>query len=224
MELRRESVSLPDRRAERRRVVRFRRDQLLLYRLGVVTVHEVDCRLFRNTAKQWAIWLREAERVPAHVRHLQRQIFSESDHLTWEKIQPRVLTIFVALGEQHLHAQADAQEGPLSTNVVADQLIHAGLANQADGIAKRSHAWQDQLRSRADLMVIPSDYSLRPDMLECLLHAAKVRHSVVDNRNLLIRVQSPRTFLGLSQLKSLDLPPGQVPFESLGLLSCKVRF
>ena len=97
--------------------------------------------------------------------------------------QPRVLAVLVAAFEQQLEPQADSQKRLARVDRLEDGVGQPQPVQLADGVLHGPHARQDDLGGLLDLVAVSRDDSLVPNVLETLLHAAKVTHSIVDNRD-----------------------------------------
>src|SRR5690606_13765827 len=93
--------------------------------LDVVAVHEVEAATVGNIVPERVID-HLLDLVPAHVRHLEMlavlvQVLAEETHLAGEQADAVDAAVLLAMLEQRLHADADAEE----------RTVDADLAHQA---------------------------------------------------------------------------------------------
>ena len=180
MELHGEKIVAPDPRAERGGIVGFGGDDRCVLRHDVIRVDEIEVRAVGDALEDRRAAV-ESQLVPAHVRHLVLARHVEPHDLARQDAEPFVLAVFVALVEQHLQAEADAQERLAAGDRGADRLDQLALAKCGDRVAKRAHARQHDLVRVRQHGRVARDRGRVPDSLEPLLHAAKVAHFVVDD-------------------------------------------
>ncbi len=92
-----------------------------------------------------------------------------------------VPAVLVARVEEQLQAQADAQKRLAGVDGRQHRLDQAAAAQFGHGVLKRPDAGQHDLRGRGHHGRVAGDDGLVADLLEALLHAAKVAHPVVDD-------------------------------------------
>src|SRR6266849_9116066 len=113
MKLRGEDVIFPHRRRERPAVVGASGHDGWIARLREKAVHEIDVTAARDPIEQRAGGLGDLDLVPADLRNLEAGLFGEADDLAGKNPQPGRATVkFLALLEQRLVTNADAEKGP----------------------------------------------------------------------------------------------------------------
>src|SRR5439155_14944897 len=128
-----------------------------------------------------------AQLVPAHVRHFQTRHLGEAYHLAGKQVEAAVFAILVTGREQELHAQADAEELLALADVLPDRRRQPALVETSDGVAEGADTRQYQLVALRDAVRIGADLRREANLLEGLLHAAQVRHPIIDNQDSLHR-------------------------------------
>ncbi len=90
----------------------------------VITVDEIRV-VAGGDALQHRMGLVDDKIVPAHMRHLQRRVCGrDPHHLSFDPVETRGRFVFKPPRCQHLHADADAQEGAaLDAHRVFDGLV-----------------------------------------------------------------------------------------------------
>src|SRR5262249_13843936 len=119
--------------------------------------------------------------VPAHVRHLAVGIAREAHHPSAEDAEPGHAGRLLALVEEDLHPDTDAEERPPRSRRLAHgldqprgrEVLHAG----AEGALPRQHA----RRCGGDALGVAGDLGRLAEALEGLLRAAQVADAVVDD-------------------------------------------
>src|SRR5436190_15425203 len=117
MELRRENVTCGQRRGKAAAVIGFTCTVALIGRTRVVAVNEVEVTGVGDAAPE-RVRTRLDDLVPAHLRHLEAAavglkaaVESEANDFAGDQSQARRSTLaFLAMVEQHLHADADAEQ------------------------------------------------------------------------------------------------------------------
>src|SRR5262249_49424970 len=116
-----------------------------------------------------------------HVRYFDPFLPSEPDHPTREKAKPTMLAILFTDIEQELQAQTNSQTWFAEFDSLTKGVIEAGFPELGHGVFERSNAGKDDLRRSANLFGIARDFGRMPYGFDCLLHAPKVAHPVVDD-------------------------------------------
>ena len=180
VELGGEEVVAPDHGAEGLGVVGRGGDDVGVARHDVVGMDEVDVRALAEPFEDRGP-ARDGELVPAHVRHgvLRRKL--EPDDLARQHAQALVFAVLVALVEQQLQAEADAQERLARVDGRKHRLDEVALAEFGHGVFKRPDAGQHDLVGPGDVVRVAGHGRLVPDLLEPLLDTPQVAHSVVDD-------------------------------------------
>src|SRR5690606_27630082 len=100
---------------------------------------------------------------------------------TGEQAQSLHTAVLFATLEQHLHADADAQQGFFLGHLVHN-LVPAQRAQLADAIANRPHAGQDYAVGIENLLRLTGDDDLaRTGVLQRLGNRVQVAHAVIDD-------------------------------------------
>src|SRR4030095_2964125 len=88
-----------------------------------------------------------------------------------------------ALGEKKLHPQTDPQEGLARTDRIHDRFDELEFLQVVHAVFEGAHAGEDDLICVGDLLWIARDHGVDPQMLEGLVDAAKISHSIIDDCN-----------------------------------------
>ena len=120
MKLRGKQVVASDHRHEPLTVIGTRRDDVVRLRFHEITVDEVEVGIARDAGEQTG-FADHFELIPAHVGHLQIGVLGEPDDLAGDHAETRPFSIFIAQVEQHLQAQADAEERLVGGDVGLDR-------------------------------------------------------------------------------------------------------
>jgi len=107
----------------------------------------------------------------------------ESNDVTAENSQAFVFSVFVSGFEQELQPQANAQEVLSGFNGLEDRLYQPAMLQLCDGITKCSDAGKNDLAGGRDDVRRIRDDGFRTAAFDRLLHAAKIAHPVIYNRN-----------------------------------------
>ena len=70
--------------------------------------------------------------------------------------------VLVVAGEEHLHAEADAQERAAGVDVIGDGRVEVRFAKPDDGVAERADAGQHDLRGLANAVRVAGDLAAWP--------------------------------------------------------------
>src|SRR5215472_3508002 len=141
VELRGEERASPHRGGKRHPVGAGRGGQRGLARGWVVRVHEVEVRSARHAVEDREV-SRVLHGVPAHVRHLEPSR-EAADHAR-QHVQPLALPELLALREEELIAEADAEERPALIESRADRLEEPSRLEVGHGVVKRTVTWQHE--------------------------------------------------------------------------------
>src|SRR5437773_3975248 len=122
VELHGKDISAGNRASKRRRVSDGRRRHFGVIRRGVVAVREVEARAVVDASPQRMIHC-APNRTPAHVGDLEpataaidHRRFAKAQYVAAEHAQARSGS-FLAVFEQHLEAEANAEEGTIATGL-----------------------------------------------------------------------------------------------------------
>src|SRR5918999_5217622 len=128
--------------------------------------------------------MRFEEHAPADVRHLQRPArgqAAEVDRTTGDEAQSAGSTELVALLEEQLHAEADAEQRPTRCGVPPQRLDEAATFELAHPVGERAHAGEHEpLRTLDGLGALGED-DLGARTLERPADAEEVAEAVVDD-------------------------------------------
>ncbi len=90
---------------------------------------------------------------------------------------------FLALREQQLQPQADAEERLTGCDGFPDRLDQPVLFQVGHAVGKGADARQDDMAGVRDRMAVTRDDGLVSDRFKGLLHAPEIPHAVVDDGN-----------------------------------------
>src|SRR3990172_6092761 len=190
VELDRHPVPFSHGGGERDAVRRPAGDDGRILRFHVIGVDEVEVRPGRDAAEHGVIQ-GEVDPVPPHVRHLERngppvrsrprKARGEPHHLAAKKPDPLVPPELLALGEEHLQAEADPQERPILAENVGKERKEPLPAKVLHAVAEGAHPGQDDPGATGKLRGAPAHDRRKPERLERLAPAAQVSHPVVDD-------------------------------------------
>ena len=116
------------------------------------------------------------------MRHLPLRVGRETDDAPGQHVQALDGPELLALVEEQLHAEADAEEGAAGSDRPAHGLEEPECAEIRHAGAERPDARQDDARRGGDPLGIAGHLRGLPDALERLLHGPQVPHPVVDDR------------------------------------------
>ena len=90
----------------------------------------------------------------------------------------------IALGAEHLHTQADAEQGPLPLQNRRSQALHPpGIAQRLHAVAKGPHAGKHDSIGALQSGRLIGDVGIRADVLERSANRRQVAHTVIDDRD-----------------------------------------
>jgi hypothetical protein len=152
------------------------------FRDDVVAVDEVDACAARQIVEEGR-GVFEIELVPAHVGDFQAQglIDVEPHAFAFEHAQALMDAVFVADIEEHLQAQADAEEWFAIFDVRDDGRRQLFFPQSADGVREGAYAGEDDFFGLFDLARGGDDVGGDADGFEGFLNRAKVGHAVIDD-------------------------------------------
>src|SRR5258706_718319 len=182
MELAGEQMVGRDAGDERAGIGRRGRGQRLILGHDVIGVDEIDVVAPGDAGEKRRIFFL-FHAVPAHVRHLEAVVRAKRHHPAGKNIQSLLRPELLALAEQELEAEADAEKRLFALHdfadrpdeVVAPEVFHAGV----EGADARQHD-PVGVENRRD---VARDLRPAAHALEALLDAAKVPHAVIDDRD-----------------------------------------
>ena len=127
--------------------------------------------------------------IPAHVRDLQAgavgfmQLIAKEAHLAREQTEAVNTAILFAVLQQHLHADADAEQG-LFPGGLTDHAVEFELAQFADAVANGTNARQQHAVGGEDDLRITGHVDLAGAcMFKRLGNRVQVAHAVINNCN-----------------------------------------
>ena len=153
VELGREHAPAADGRNEGNPVVALGKDKGRVVGHAVEAVHEIEgLAVGLKSLLERAALLHEADRVPAHVRHLEGRGEPEAEHPAGNDAEALHAALLGTL-EKRLHAEAHAEEGPVG----ADPVAHGGIESRG---AERKHAVPQGAHARKHKPVSPQRLDL----------------------------------------------------------------
>lgn len=141
MELSREQVAALHGRVDGHAVISGSRHDAVVGRPQIIGMDEIDVGMFLQPGEQ-APSVRKVERIPADVRDLQARCFRDPPDAPPEHAEAGDARRFPAALEQHLQAEADAEERPAGTDEVKHWANEARALQRAHGFAERPDARQ----------------------------------------------------------------------------------
>ena len=158
-------------------------DVLLAVKAGE-GMHEVDVIALRKVRHQRAL-LREGQRIPAHVGHIQPRRKKGRDIPDFAVNQAQTLMFAVLKGfvKEELHAQADAHERLSCEGFLAGCIKHAGLFQFLYRVAEGADTRQNQPVRLPQHLPVSCDDRLFADQAKRALQGKQISRAVIDNRN-----------------------------------------
>ncbi len=156
MKLGRQDVVAPERGAELHIAVAAVGGNICrILRRTVVGVDEVDEAAFGDPMED-RCRTADTDAVPAHVRHLEPLTLFDhprrkAHHPARDQPQAPVAAEFLALVEEHLHADADAEQRLAGLDMRQQRLDETALAQVMDAVAKGADPRQHHLVRRDDI-------------------------------------------------------------------------
>ena len=147
----------------------------------VIAVNEVEMRTGSNILQDRMVRLSQCQRVPAHVRDLEVRLGLEPDDLARDDTQPLVFAVFIADIEQELQSQANSQEGLATVDGIVNRWHEIEPFEFGDRVAKCAHTRQHHAVGICQIARVVRNYGLKAQLLERLLDAPQIAHSVVDD-------------------------------------------
>ena len=148
--------------------------------LGVVRVHEVEVRARRDAREERQRPV-VPEPVPAHVGHLEPG--REPAHHPGQDVEALGVAELLALGEEELVAEADAEIGPPGRDVGADRLGEPEALEAPHGVREGAVPGHDQRAGARHRPGVVGDDDLGHELGQRLPDAAEVAPAVVDDRD-----------------------------------------
>ena len=147
------------------------------------------------------------------MRHLEPLAFllhagGKAHDLARDQPQPLVATELLALVEEHLHADADAEQRLAGGHMGQQRLDETAGAQVADAVAKGADAGEHHLVGRGDIPGIGADPRREAELLEGLLDAAQVAHLIIND------IYHSQTYSSLPLLESTPSMRGSRPQAS----------
>jgi len=198
MELHGKDISPCDRASKRRRIIGGGRGQFRPRRHRIVAVRKIETGFIGNAMPQ-RVRAPLPDRTPAHVRDLEpaaiaieHRSLAEPHDPTRQHTQASRRPL-LAVVEQHLQSEADAEEGAIRQRLEHD-VAQAALVQTAHAVRHRALPWQHHPGRAADYRGIGGDFDgpARRDVCQRLGHRAQVSHSVIDDGDVGHRVSGIR--------------------------------
>src|SRR5579875_1811039 len=180
MEHAREHGPAGDARGELGAVARRGGDERRIGGHRVVGVHEVDVGAVGD-AREHGDGPHDAQRIPAHVRHLARGVAREAHHAPGEDAEPAHAGRLLALLEEELHADADAEKGASRARRLTHRLDEPRRREVFHARAEGALAGQDDGGRGGDAGRVARDLGRVARPLDRLLCAAQVADAVVES-------------------------------------------
>ena len=89
----------------------------------------------------------------------------------------------LALGEQQLHPEADSEDRRARGDFHDNRLRQAEFTQVVHGIREGSHAWEDQLVCRPDVIRVGGNAHFVATPAERVLDAPEIVQVIIDNGN-----------------------------------------
>jgi hypothetical protein len=102
-------------------------------------------------------WALDSQRIPAHVGNFEAWGIGESPDAAWEHSKACVKAVFLALFEEELQAEADAEHGFSLGDGLADDFIESGRFELGDGVGECADAGQHKAIGFANSIGIGRD-------------------------------------------------------------------
>jgi len=141
------------------------------------------------------------QRVPAHLGNLERPpvvvCVGDRPNGAGDQAQPLVLAELLAGGQQHLHTQADAEQGAPCLGRLADGFHQLPPPQFGHRVTECAHPGEDQRPAAANSSRVHGQHRLAPAVLDRTADAVQVAHAVVDDRDLHTRLTgrpAPRAY------------------------------
>src|SRR5471030_1977109 len=224
VELGGENIVARDGTAERRAVHGLADGVGRLFRLRVITMHEIKIAVVRYALPQ-GMGHRLPDLVPAHLRHLEARavvlqlaVELEAHHFAGQQAKASRVALLAGI-EQHLLADAHAHQR-LARRGLQQRLQHARFAQAAHAVRHGALARQDDALGRFDVGHRAGNFHVgfRRHRAQGLRHRAQIAHAVVHHHNFFHNViQAERSRRrngrrpGYTGIYRLPLVDGMVP-------------
>lgn len=180
MKLGGEHVVLPHGGREIPPVIRLRRNDAGVLRLGEEAVDEIDVAAVLDAAEQGAIRPRELDLVPADLRNLESLDLGEADHLASKHSNPgRAAVELFALLEKRLVSDADSEERAAGRNEIANSAQQFLALHGGDAVIERADTGENDAAGVLHPVRARRDVDIRSDFSESFFHAAQVAGPVI---------------------------------------------
>ena len=107
----------------------------------------------------------------------------ESDHPAGKKPQSLMFAVLGAAVEEELETQADAQARLSGAHGLDEGLAKPGPTQLGHGVGECAHAGQDHMAGLPQRLRVRGHFGFVAHRLNGLLNAAKITHSVIDDRD-----------------------------------------
>lgn len=162
-------------------VIRSRRNDAGVLRLGEEAVDEIDVAAVLDAAEQGTIRPRELDLVPADLRNLESLDPGEADHLAAKHSDPgRAAVEFLALLEKRLVSYTDSEERAAGRNEIANSGQQFLSLHGGDAVIKRADAGENDAACVLHSVRARRDVDIRSDFPESFFHTAQVAGSVIE--------------------------------------------
>ncbi|CDN44800.1 hypothetical protein BN871_FO_00040 [Paenibacillus sp. P22] len=163
-----------------RLIVVGRRDQVAFFSdMDMIGMDEIDMPLLQ-TCRQRA-WPQEIQAVPAHMRNL--VVSLETYDPARQQAKPFMAAMLLALGEQQLHAEADAEQRLARSRVSPRCIVHAGLPQIGHRIPKSADAGKDGGIRFKNLVPVRGHDGFESEPLHRFADAVQIAEAVIDDRD-----------------------------------------
>ena len=133
----------------------------------------------RNLASRWAA----AEASGSRIREILGADVERPSELEAERAEAVVPAVFAAPLEEQLETETDSQERLAGIDRLQNRPGQPEPLDFGDRVFEGSHARQNKLGCPADRLRVACHRGGMADLLEPLLHAPQIAHSVVDDRD-----------------------------------------
>uniref|UniRef100_A0A0A9GBS5 AT-HF n=1 Tax=Arundo donax TaxID=35708 RepID=A0A0A9GBS5_ARUDO len=127
--------------------------------------------------------LSDLESVPANVRHYETLGGVESPDHAWYHTKAAYGAVLLTGVEEQLEAEADAEEGSVLADVLAERVRHAAAVQDVHGGAEGADAGEDEAIGGEDVLRAPHVADAEAEVADGVAHAAHVPRAVVQQRH-----------------------------------------
>src|ERR1700751_2650047 len=141
---------------------------------------EINVGSRRDAAQQAGRAVADSQTVPSHVRRF--HVDGEVAAFAWPERETASVGRLLARCQHPLHAYTNSEKRNVALDAVDYSVAKSGII-QRFGCREMANAGKNQLVCRRNLPWIRSDYGLRAQVIECLLHRSKIAGLVIDDSN-----------------------------------------